>query len=92
MDIVNELCDTAPKSIDPNLLADWLEEQLGMEGPWNNDEDKVESLTTLFHYKLCQLPVDTNDVRLRLGSSDLSSWINNVHCYVIPLLMDEIDD
>lgn len=94
MDIIDVICDNCQDSTDSNILADWLTEQLGTDGPWDKHTDELSKINEVVAYHLSLYPEPTREIRLTLKRSvhDLNTWLYHFHHYALPVLMEVITE
>lgn len=90
-DLIDQITDNCPEHIDPNLVADWLCENLDREGPWNRLTDERSKLSSMMSVNLGRLGSYTYDLRQQLYvTTNHATWLNLVCHSVIPILYEEI--
>ena len=93
LDTVSELSSHCANVIDPNDLAEWLEDGLGQEGPWNNVADPIQQVNRFLKYRLSEVTENTLPIRVELGATSKSNhWLDVVRDKALPHLMREINN
>lgn len=90
-DLIDQISDSVTDEMDPNLVSDWLCENLDRSGPWLRITDEQSRVSSLLSCKLGQLGSHTYDLRQQLYmTSDRQAWLKLVIAKVIPLLKEDI--